>query len=501
MATGSTPKAAGRCLLVLQGMDTAGKDGTIRHVMRGFNPQSCQVTSFKQPGVEELAHDFLWRIDRAAAAQGIRGHLQPLALRGRAGGAGAQAGAQERMGDPLRADQPLREDCWSTGAPRSSRCSCSSARTEQRRRLQARLDDPDKRWKFSRADVKERGYWDEYHRAYEEALTRCNTDTPRGTSCRRTTSGTAISSSAGSCARRCDGWTRSSAGREGHREDRGGVDGTSGTQDGLANRITGLQDDCIRHVTAGRSANPSHAKNASGFPRSGPITMSVAMKKTDPQRPAALPRRGRRRARRFRRRWSANRARSSAAKSRPTPRERRTGARRGGHRDGPWTTWCTQGRHRSRRSDGHGNCGARRGRSRSRPGRGHAEHAPHGRGHRLALKARFKAPVAIGNDCNFGALGETWLGSARKANSALDVCVGTGIGGGFVQRGKLWRGDRESAAEIGHIVMQIGRPDVRLRQPRLPRGAGQPHRHRARHPPGHRVRPHERADGDWPAAT
>ena len=60
-------------LLVLQGMDTAGKDGTIRHVMRGFNPQSCQVTSFKQPGVEELAHDFLWRIGRATPRKGFIG--------------------------------------------------------------------------------------------------------------------------------------------------------------------------------------------------------------------------------------------------------------------------------------------------------------------------------------------------------------------------------------------------------------------------------------------
>jgi glucokinase len=74
------------------------------------------------------------------------------------------------------------------------------------------------------------------------------------------------------------------------------------------------------------------------------------------------------------------------------------------------------------------------------------------------LEARFKAPIAIGNDGNLGALGETWLGSARKAQSALYICVGTGIGSGFVQRGKLWRGDRESAGEIGHMIMQIDGP-------------------------------------------
>ena len=74
------------------------------------------------------------------------------------------------------------------------------------------------------------------------------------------------------------------------------------------------------------------------------------------------------------------------------------------------------------------------------------------------LESRFHLPVALGNDCNLGALGEKWLGSARQFNSAVAILVGTGIGGGFVQKGKLWRGARESAAEIGHIVMQIDGP-------------------------------------------
>ena len=74
------------------------------------------------------------------------------------------------------------------------------------------------------------------------------------------------------------------------------------------------------------------------------------------------------------------------------------------------------------------------------------------------LEGRFDVPIALGNDCNLGAMGETWLGSARQAESALAILVGTGIGGGFVQKGKLWRGARESACEIGHIVMQIGGP-------------------------------------------
>ena len=74
------------------------------------------------------------------------------------------------------------------------------------------------------------------------------------------------------------------------------------------------------------------------------------------------------------------------------------------------------------------------------------------------LEGRYRVPVAVGNDGNLGTLGEIWLGSARQARSALGMCIGTGIGAGFVQNGKLWRGARESAGEIGHIVMQIGGP-------------------------------------------
>ena len=74
------------------------------------------------------------------------------------------------------------------------------------------------------------------------------------------------------------------------------------------------------------------------------------------------------------------------------------------------------------------------------------------------LESRFGVPIAVGNDCNLGALGEKWLGSAREAESVMSILVGTGIGGGFVQKGKLWRGARESASEIGHIVMQIDGP-------------------------------------------
>jgi glucokinase len=74
------------------------------------------------------------------------------------------------------------------------------------------------------------------------------------------------------------------------------------------------------------------------------------------------------------------------------------------------------------------------------------------------LESRFRVPVALGNDCNLGALGEAWLGSARNTRSAVAILVGTGIGGGFVRKGKVWRGAREAAAEIGHMVVQIDGP-------------------------------------------
>jgi PPK2 family polyphosphate:nucleotide phosphotransferase len=161
-------------LLVLQGMDCSGKDGTIRHVMLGFNPQSCQVTAFKQPGVEELSHDFLWRISRAGPGKGFIGifnrshyedvlvvrvhHLVPKS---------EWQSRYERIN--------LFERVLSDGGTTIVKVFLHISKQEQRKRLQSRLDDPTKRWKFSRADLQERRYWDHYQRAYEAALTLCNT--------------------------------------------------------------------------------------------------------------------------------------------------------------------------------------------------------------------------------------------------------------------------------------------------------------------------------------
>jgi PPK2 family polyphosphate:nucleotide phosphotransferase len=161
-------------LLVLQGMDTAGKDGTIRHVMQGFNPQSCQVMSFKQPGAEELAHDFLWRIYRAVPRKGFvgifnRSHYEDV-LVVRVHDLVPKQEWESRYERINRFEQMLDE-----GGTAIVKVFLHISKEEQRKRLQARLDDPKKRWKFSRADIAERKYWSDYQKAYEAAMTRCNT--------------------------------------------------------------------------------------------------------------------------------------------------------------------------------------------------------------------------------------------------------------------------------------------------------------------------------------
>jgi len=162
-------------LLVLQGMDTAGKDGTIRHVMRGFNPQQCQVKSFKQPSVEELDHDFLWRIAKALPSKGDigifnRSHYEDVLIV-RVHGLVSDEVWQARY-DRINAFEQL----VAGGGATLIKVFLHISKDEQRERLQARLDNPNKRWKLSRADVAERKFWDDYQAAYEEALTRCNTE-------------------------------------------------------------------------------------------------------------------------------------------------------------------------------------------------------------------------------------------------------------------------------------------------------------------------------------
>jgi len=161
-------------LLVLQGMDTAGKDGTIRHVMRGFNPQSCQITSFKQPSIEELDHDFLWRVAREAPRKGSvgifnRSHYEDVLV------VRVHELVPKEEWETRYQRINLFEEMLAAGKTTIVKVFLHVSKDQQRKRLEARLDDPTKRWKFSKADVEERRYWGDYQKAYEDALTRCNT--------------------------------------------------------------------------------------------------------------------------------------------------------------------------------------------------------------------------------------------------------------------------------------------------------------------------------------
>jgi len=161
-------------LLVLQGMDTAGKDGTIRTVMTGINPQSCQIVPFKQPSHEELDHDFLWRIHRAVPRRGNigifnRSHYEDV-LVVRVHNLVPKSEWQTRYERINEFEQMLTE-----GGMKIVKCFLHISKEEQRERLQARLDDPDKRWKFSKGDLDERKLWDDYQNAYAAAVEKCNT--------------------------------------------------------------------------------------------------------------------------------------------------------------------------------------------------------------------------------------------------------------------------------------------------------------------------------------
>ena len=162
-------------LLVLQGMDTAGKDGTIRTVMTGINPQSCQIVPFKQPSSEELDHDFLWRIHKAIPRRGNigifnRSHYEDV-LVVRVHNLVPKAEWEMRY-DRINEFERLLVD----GRVTIVKCFLHISYEEQRERLQARLDNPNKRWKFSKGDLAERKRWEDYQQAYEAALTRCNTE-------------------------------------------------------------------------------------------------------------------------------------------------------------------------------------------------------------------------------------------------------------------------------------------------------------------------------------
>jgi PPK2 family polyphosphate:nucleotide phosphotransferase len=167
-------------LLIFQAMDAAGKDGMISHVMSGVNPQGCQVYSFKHPSATELKHDFLWRTTRDLPERGKIGifnrsyYEEVLILR-----VHPEILAAENIPDP-RHDKTLWEQRYQSivdlerhldrNGTRVVKFFLHLSKEEQRKRFLARIDAPDKNWKFSEADIKERGYWKEYTKAYEKCL-------------------------------------------------------------------------------------------------------------------------------------------------------------------------------------------------------------------------------------------------------------------------------------------------------------------------------------------
>src|SRR5262245_381425 len=161
-------------LIVLQGMDTAGKDGTIKHVMSGVNPTGCSVGAFKVPTEEEMAHDFLWRIHRATPRRGHitifnRSHYEDV-LVPRVHHTVARAVIRARYAH-INAFEQLLADSGTLVL----KFFLHISKAEQHRRLRERLDDPTKQWKFSPNDPRERKLWGRYTRAYEHLLTHCNT--------------------------------------------------------------------------------------------------------------------------------------------------------------------------------------------------------------------------------------------------------------------------------------------------------------------------------------
>ena len=162
-------------LIVLQGLDAAGKDGTIRHVMSGVNPQGCRVTSFKVPSAQEAAHDFLWRVHQAVPEAGDlgifnRSHYEDV-LVVRVHGLVPKRVWSERYQQINQFESFLDQNNI-----KILKFYLHISREEQKNRLVERIDDPDKRWKLSQSDFNERVFWDKYQAAYEEALTKCSTD-------------------------------------------------------------------------------------------------------------------------------------------------------------------------------------------------------------------------------------------------------------------------------------------------------------------------------------
>jgi PPK2 family polyphosphate:nucleotide phosphotransferase len=167
-------------LCVLQAMDAAGKDGTIKHVMSGVNPQGVQVTSFKAPGQEELAHDFLWRVNRALPARGHIGifnrshYEEALVVRVHTELLDKQHVPRQLLGKQLWSQRLEAIAAFERYLTRQGtvvlKFFLNVSKEEQKRRFLDRLKEKDKQWKFSASDVAERAFWDDYQHAYQEAI-------------------------------------------------------------------------------------------------------------------------------------------------------------------------------------------------------------------------------------------------------------------------------------------------------------------------------------------
>lgn len=162
-------------LVILQGMDTSGKDGTIKNLVRAMNPVGVRISNFKTPSAEELSHDFLWRIHKEVPAKGLiglwnRSHYEDV-LMVRVHRLVERA-VWERRFDEINAFEKLLSDNGITLV----KLFLHISKDEQKERLQERVDNPEKRWKFNPDDLRDRALWSDYQAAYEDVLARCSTE-------------------------------------------------------------------------------------------------------------------------------------------------------------------------------------------------------------------------------------------------------------------------------------------------------------------------------------
>ncbi|OGW50083.1 MAG: polyphosphate kinase [Nitrospirae bacterium RBG_19FT_COMBO_58_9] len=162
-------------LIVLQGMDTSGKDGTIRSVMSGVNPQGCKVVSFKAPSSEELGHDFLWRVHQKAPSKGQigifnRSHYEDVLIT-RVHGLVSDKVVKQRFNQIKEFEELLYESRTTI-----LKFFLHISKDEQKERLEERIHDPEKRWKFNEGDLEERKLWEKYMDAFEDLMAATSTD-------------------------------------------------------------------------------------------------------------------------------------------------------------------------------------------------------------------------------------------------------------------------------------------------------------------------------------